>query len=191
MNYGITADKVGTRGYFDAAVDNKCRLLKAEVSELANNNTVIDLTYVTEDGLCNQLQRIFPVNASNLTPRQGQTFDEMEAELVKNFNTKLRHIATKFNLSEEDFAKIDGSSFEALAKSYCSMLNRGIAKDSPLLYLKTYTDKAGYTKVSDSVPFLQRVDTGECTLKWTSKETASMGAAAVPNGVHAKEITSI
>jgi hypothetical protein len=111
MNYGITADKVGTRSYFDAAVDNKCRLLKAEVSELANNNTVIDLTYVTEDGLCNQLQRIFPVNASNLTPRQGQTFDEMEAELVKNFNTKLRHIATKFNLSEEDFAKIDGSPF--------------------------------------------------------------------------------
>ena len=188
-NYGLTADKVSIQNFFRVAVDNKCYLKEAKVGT-AGNSKVIDLVWVSEDGSSEQQQRLFEVNASNLSPRPGQTFEEMEANLYKTFNTKLKHIATKFNLTDEDFAKINTSSFETYATDYCKMLNAAVAANNPLLYIKVYKDNKGYSKVSEHPPFLQRVDEGDCKLDWTTNEIAS-NTIAPTNGVPSENITSI
>lgn len=176
--YGLTNDKVQkVTQSFPVAVNNVCKLEKCEyVTKGEKNLEAIDFVYVMDrdnDITYRQIDTRFAVNPDSVTPRGEKSYDEMLEQSYKNFNTILKHIATKFNCTEAEMANLNTSSFRNYATDFCNMIMSKVAKSSPDLYCKTYRDANGYSKVGKYVPFLQRVDEGDCMLNWTKTEVSS------------------
>lgn len=145
----------------------------------------IDFTYVrkTEDGIGTLRDRMFSINESNINPNPNIEGDTKEMALKRaglQFVTRLKHIASKFGVSDDELKSLPNSSFAAMAKSYCNMVNANC--EGIKMYCKTVKDKAGYTKMAKYPPFLQRMDAGDCELKYSASEVSSIAANTPSNG---------
>lgn len=175
--YGLTDDKVQKiTQSFPVAVNNVCKLEKCEyVTKGEKNLEAIDFVYVMDgsDITYRQIDTRFAVNPDNISPRGDKSYDEVLQQAYRNLNTILKHIATKFNCTEDEMKNLNTSSFKSYATDFCKMIMSKVAKNNPDLYCKTYRDANGYSKVGKYVPFLQRVDEGDCLLNWTKAEVNS------------------
>lgn len=196
--YGLTSDKVAKqmRNGFDLGVDIKCHLKSVELVEKKSMNgnimNALDFVFVseTQDTVSTTTRTEFEVVPENTPAFKGKTQEESVDIAIANLNTTLLHVATKLKCTEEDFSKLDTTDFMSYAKSYCKMINAKLAEDSPLLYAKTVRDNKGYVKLAKFVPFLQRVDSGACELKWNSYEISG-NAVHSGNGVTAEVLDTI
>lgn len=133
--------------------------------------------------------KMFAVKREGIRVRSfvpDDTEEDAYADQVRTFNTQLLHIASKLGLTREDLASCSTKNFASLAKDYCDMINKNCK--GVKLYLKTTKDKNGYTKVCrntySATPFVQRMDSGECELKYTEKELVMLEDNKAPkNGV--------
>lgn len=81
-----------------------------------------------------------------------------------NFNTKLKHIATKF-VSEED-AIINASSYADFAAKYVALLNKEEYKEVPLR-LKVTLNNKDYSQLPKYAPFIELMSVEPTGLKLT------------------------
>lgn len=148
------------------------------------NYEYIDFVFTrsTDDGTSVLKDRIFAVNEKNVNAADYIPGDTKETAIIREHGKlmkRLLHVATKFGVSKEDLQNLPASSFSAMAKAYCQMVNDNCADIK--LYCKTVKDKNGYTKMSKTVPYLQRMGT-PCELKYSSYEITQIAANSPSNG---------
>ncbi len=145
----------------------------------------IDFVYgrTTDDGESTLKDRMFAVNEANISPSSFIENDTKEAAVdreAKRLNTRLKHIATKFSISPNTLLSVTGKDFREYAEAYCKIVNshcKGVK-----LYCKTVKDASGYVKIAKYPNFLQRMDSGECELKYTERELAANVSNSPTNG---------
>lgn len=153
------------------------------------NYEFIDFTYKrkTDEGVSTLIDRMFALNEKMITPNASIEGDTKEAALKREyakFATRLKHIATKFGISEDELKAIPEGNFAVFAKTYCNLVNARCS--DVMLYCKTVKDKSGYCKMAKYPSFLQRMDVGKCELKYSATEVALITANTPANGA-AKE----
>jgi len=190
MKYGLSKDKVQeVISNFPVALDNICRLEKCEfVAEKGvDKSPAIEFTYAMEAN--GTKFRIFDtcwsVNESKVTAGANETMADAIDRVVTELNTRMRHIATKFNCSDEELEALTGRNFQEYAQNYCNLINNKRAVENPLLFLKTVNSN-GYVNVAKYPAFLQRVDTGDCKLSYTRFEL-ERNSKTHSNGVKKEE----
>lgn len=151
---------------------------------MGENYEYIDFHYTreTDEGTALLKDRIFAIREENVSPASyipGDTKEDAlkreEGKLMK----RLLHVATKFGITKDELQKLPTSSFSALAKAYCQLINDNC--DGVKLYCKTVKDKNGYCKMSKYVPFLQKMGK-ECELSYNSYEITQLAANTPSNG---------
>lgn len=194
LNYGFGDNQVKQNvAVFPVApnVDNveitKCEYISGTAAATGKEWEAIDITY--SRGEASISDRIFAINPDNVYVRSFIPDDTHEAALedkVKNFNTQLKHIATKVDITDEQLATCNMSNFKTMATDYCNLIMskcKGVK-----LYLKTTKD-GGYTKVcrnaNNTTPFLQKMVSGvACDLAYTDREFSKLQDEMAPkNGV--------
>ncbi len=201
MNYGFGEDQVtktSTPFPVGACIDNveitDCKYISG-TSAAGKEWEAIDFSYTRGGATIND--RIFAINPENVFVRSFIPDDTHEAAVedkIKVFNTQLKHIATKLNITDEQLKVCNMSSFKTMAEDYCKLI-LSKCKGSKL-YMKT-TLNGGFTKVcrnpNATTPFLQRMDSegGVCTLEYTPRELTNLAAEQAPkNGVSGSTTTT-
>jgi len=148
----------------------------------------IDISYTRAGTTLND--KMFAVKREGIKPRSfipDDTEEDAYEDQIRTYNTQLLHIATKLDLTREDLAGCNATKgFARFASDYCEMINKHL--NGQKLYLKTTKDKNGYPKVCrntyNTTPFVQRMDSGPCELKYTEKELVTLEDNKAPkNGV--------
>lgn len=189
MNYGFSDLEVQKRPFPVSDCVTNCELQSAAYGTHGDYE-FIDFIYTqkNEEGIATLKDRMFAINFKNITPSPliaGDTKEAAEKREFNKFATRLKHVATKFGISEDDLKAIPSGSFAQLAKTYCLMVSskcKGV-----MLYCKTIRDKSGYAKMARYPSFLQRMDTGNCELKYSSSEMSQITSNTATNGAAVKE----
>lgn len=131
---------------------------------------VLQITFGNNSGTLNSI--MWPVDSASVTARDGATHrrDVPALGFVKgatitredavkmefdNFNTRLKHIATKF-VSEEE-ANVRGNSYAEFAKNYVALLDKDEFK-SVSLRLKVTLNNKDYSQLPKYPPFVESMD---------------------------------
>ena len=184
--FGLSDDKVLSNSVqgFLIAENNVCTLEKCEyVVKGGNNLEAIEFTYKMNDNDVIRLQRDtrFGVDEDNIRVKDGETQEEALKKAWGRVNAVLKHVATKFNCTDDEMNALTGANFRQYATNYCNLIMSKVKKDNPTLYCKVY-NKGGYAAVGKYPNFLQRTDAGPCTLQYTNEENTA-NALVKPNGV--------
>lgn len=146
----------------------------------------VDFHYTrnTPEGVSKLRDRTFCVNESNIrvSPNiPGDTVENAIEREYKKFNTRLKHIATKFNITEEELQSACNHCTTPMefVEAYCNLINT--KTDGVKLWLKTVVDNKGYTKVARYPSFLQRMDSGNCELSYTRAEQQIINNVTTPS----------
>lgn len=173
MNFGLTDDVTSKQSIsgFPIAVDNICTLKSCSLNKRGDYDT-IEFTYVMDDG---EVKRELKDNRFAPDPSSAKATDKLtlaqaQDKVITDFNTLCKHIATKFDCTDNEIAGCKGTDFKSFATSFCNLIN-GKIKQNPdtKLYIKCY-NKNGFSNVGQYVPFLQKVSDGPCKLQFTEKE---------------------
>lgn len=171
--FGLTDDKItkNVQQGFPIAVDNICTLEKCEYQVTDSGKECIDFVYKMTDGDTERSlrDRRWAVDEASVTTKDGQTIEEALKAAWGRKNAELRHIATKFNCTDQELKSAGGNNYKEYATNYCNLIMNKIKAKNPKLYIKTY-NKNGYCAVGVYPNFLQREDSGACTLQWTKEE---------------------
>lgn len=191
MNYGFGDDQVkSTSNPFPVAADvSDVEITNAKYVSGTKGTTdweAIEITYTRKGTSIND--RMFAINPDNVSVRPfipEDTKEDAVADRIRIYNTHLLHIATKLGLTVDDLNSCNTKTFKTLAEDYCKLINENC--EGVKLYVKTIKD-GGYPKISrntgNTVPFLQCMSDGVCTLAYTAKEMATLAADKAPqNGV--------
>lgn len=155
-----------------------------------SNWEAIDFYYKREGSTLKD--RIFAAKIENTKPRPYIPNDTAADALAAKdaiMLSQLKQIATKFGITNEQILALGNlKDFKTLAMQYCNMVNskcKGVK-----LYCKTIVDDGGFTKIArgnNTIPFLQRMDSGDCELSYTVNELAKSEIhGRVKNGVTEK-----
>lgn len=122
------------------------------------------------------------------------TLEELYAQDMKIFNGHLGHIARNIGITNEQLVKLPDSSITDFCKAYCALIDSNRVGQS--LYLKVVRDKQGYPSLGKLksaklvIPFVQNMNTGECTLTYTKRQRTALDVTNVPNGVSKVPVSS-
>ncbi len=103
--------------------------------------------------------------------RHKTSLEETYEQEKRAFNTKMKHIASKFDITVEELTQVTGNStsFKDFSSKYQLLLNERI--DDRLLYVKFMADKDNRPALPKFPPFLQVMsDDSECILKYTPQD---------------------
>lgn len=190
MSFGFNEDQVDERGavfpkgpQIENVYLNSASYVAGE-DKHGNPYHAIDFIYSVEvnDKTAILKDRRFPINESQVAPRNNETHSQAVNREWRNFNSMLLHIAGCFGLSREDLyeATKDTDSFKETASAYCDLINDH-CNDVPL-WIKTYPDKAGYTRIGKYAPFIQAMSNPPCELSYTKWEKNAASANLAPVG---------
>lgn len=118
-----------------------------------------------------------------------KTAEENYEDTVKRKNAQLRHIATKFGITDTELRAIptDGS-FKSTAMGYCELVNSRCRGKK--LYCKTVKN-GKYVTMATFPPFLQNMAEGECTLAYNDSEKNQMKENAPAGVINDDSVNSI
>lgn len=202
VNYGFgEGDTKSTNNPFPVACDvgdveiTGCEYVSG-TSQKGNEWEGIKVTYTRKGTSVSDV--MFAINPDNVSVRPfipDDTHQDAVDNAVKIYNTHMLHIATKLGLTSEDLMKEvpTDKGFKAMAEAYCKLILDNCT--GVKLYVKTIKD-GGYPKISrnsgNTVPFLQCMSDGECTLAYTPKELTTLENAKAPeNGVSGGTTTGV
>lgn len=160
----------------DQVTLDKCEYI-AQNSWEANSWEAIDFLYKRRGSVLKD--RMFSINPNGATARswvEGDTVEDALEARTAVFMTQLKHIATKFGITDEQlYALGELKTFKDLATAYCKMVND--KRKGVKMYCKTIRNQDGFTKLArgknSTMPFLQNMAEGDCTLHYTNFEIAN------------------
>ncbi len=118
------------------------------------------------------IDQVMPLNKEAMKSwRHKTSLEETYEQEKRAFNTKMKHIASKFDITVEELTQVTGNStsFKDFSSKYQLLLNERI--DDRLLYVKFMADKDNRPALPKFPPFLQVMsDDSECILKYTPQD---------------------
>lgn len=113
----------------------------------------------------------------------GKTKEEVLEKRSKSFNTYMKHILNAVGSTEEEIQNISGDSIEELITNTCNLIKSNAAGKS--FYIKTLRKKkTDYAQLPPYPPFMQDMEAGSCTLKYSEKELQDIQKGSPSNSVN-------
>lgn len=166
-------------GFPAGVILDNVRLTKAEyfkgVSATSGNAyESIKIHYMRSEGSQKMMQtdQVFALNAEAIKGWDHEvSYEEtLKKERIQYF-ARFKHILGKLEVPEERIQGDLGAvkSFEEFANAFAKLVDEFNTPETRF-YLKTNVSKTGYTELSKYPGFLQNMNTGACTLKFSDSE---------------------
>lgn len=166
-------------GFPAGVILDNVRLTKAEYfkgtsATSGNSYESIKIHYMRAEGSQKMMQtdQVFALNPEALRSWDHEvSYEEtLKNEKIKYF-ARFKHILSKLEIPEDRIQKDLGSvrSFEEFGNAFSKLIDEFNTPETKF-YLKTNVSNKGYTELSKYPGFLQNMNTGACTLKFSETE---------------------